>query len=297
MMQSLFLFAATFGFIACGSDPNPKVFIEPTMVPGANALWSSCSEILTHESDLSIILTIGGIDYTVGSTLGEGGQGIVKELNPVTSSPYDLIIKYSKAADNSMNFYSDLLLHSTLEILGVPTTRAAMGYITNAGNKQFVLIKERVRGKTLDKILAKTSFVSFFHQKERKKLRAAGMIFSRIINAGVYISDMHSRNLMWDVNKKNLIMLDGNIESPTEHPRINPKKGFGRAIGILGPLGDRVFYDRYYSTKEKAPDAAVRTALERVNLFFNSSQKNCEPPPAIYKDEVFSIDAHEVFRG
>ncbi len=262
------------------------------------ALWSSCSQITKSEEGDQEIVNVGGLDYKIGKKLGEGGKGIIKELIPIEVSPYDLVIKLSKTKESSKDLYGDLLLHSSMEILGIPTTKSGMGYLQDEnGERQFILIKERVRGSTLDSVKITASLKAFYRHRDRTKMQMAGMIYSRIINAGIFISDMHSRNIMWDKQKKLLLMIDGNIESPENHPHVNPKKGFGRAIGILGWMGDRIFYDRYYSATERAASEAEDIALARIKLFFASEQQNCEAADPAYLSEVFDIDANRIFKA
>lgn len=280
---------------------TPTALVELTPRPSANVLWGACSEVPLREVDGENVYEIGGIAYQQGKFLGEGGTGKVYALNPAEPEGKNLVLKKMKPGFLN-DAYMDLIFHSTMEIIGVPTTKVGFGYITDdEQNKEFILVKERVEGVEFDQIVFSASldslnFMSPKSQSEADKiLYLAGQAYSRVINSGVYISDMHSRNSMWDEKRKMLMLVDGNIEPNEVADSIDVSNTFGRAIGVLGWVGNKIFYDRYYNPKEKSSDEAREIARSRITLFFNNLQKECAPPQIETDNPPYEIDVHKVF--
>ena len=284
-----------------GFTPGKLVELMPR--PSGEALWGACSEIPVIESAGERYYEIGGVSYRLGQFLGEGGTGKVYGLNSTNPNGKSLVMK--KMKEGSMDdAYMDLLFHSTMEIIGVPTTKVGFGYILDeAKNRDYILVKERIHGVDFDQLVFSASlesinFLSPSSQSEAKKiLTLAGQAYSRVINSGVYISDMHSRNSMWDEQQGRIMLVDGNIEPNETADSIDISNTFGRAIGALGWLGNQIFYDRYYNPDEKSSDEARQIARARIALYYNALQKECLPPTTQSDRPPYIIDVHEVFGG
>lgn len=295
-----------FGCLAC--KVKKPVFPEAQELhppPSTEVLWSGCSEIPVQTTNGIITYTIAHHNYTLGKKLGEGGECRVFLLNSEDTSAPKLIMKFSKLTDDSKWAYVDILLHSSMEIIGVPTIKAGIGFTVLDGKRQYVLVKELVDGRDLDDMLLSASLnaLNVFNPRVRteseERIKLAARIVSKIINSGIYIDDLHSRNIMWDSNKMTFLVIDGGITIDSVKHKINPRKDFGRAIGIPS-FGDLIFYERYYDKDIKASDAAIESAKKRIELYFDTNtvfQKDCVAPTKETSAPPFEIDVHKIFGG
>lgn len=277
-------------------------FKEYKPLPSTTVLWTQCSEIPIKKEGKIYHLEVAGHQYKKGKMLGEGGGGKVYDLNSSDPHAPQLVLKETLSG-SLKSLYDDILMHSTLQILGLPTTKAGLGFTFDAENKKkYLLIKEKVTGNTIAEGIYKQPIYAlnfFSNQREKDKMHMTQLakIISRMINSGFQISDLHTHNFMIDQSTNNLVIVDATIQRGQFRTKANPKENFGHSLGFRNATGDKIFYERYYLKDEpgSSPEA-VEVAKKRTLLYFRQPTKSgCGDYDEIEHADGFDIDANRVF--
>lgn len=165
--------------------------------------------------------------YHLGAVIGRGVSGVVYSLMPETSVSKNHVIKVQSRYNASQAYAAaqeEVLISRELPGLFVDTTYQGLYKLNPKGLKaqyNSLLLKQKVNGTTLYR-LSRNIFFSYDFLREayeklvdfRFKLKQTLLVK---LESEIFFWDLHSANIMYDIQKKEWLIVDANITKGIEN--------------------------------------------------------------------------------
>ena len=188
-------------------------------------LFSSVSYSSYYDEDLTPAdfkksrIGVNSVTYKIGNILGKGKYGTVYDLTYKGDNKPSYVLKLfniPKYLQANLSEYNSGTLENVENMiaeevnffknLSEKNLFAASAYSYNSKKifYKIILIKTKIDGPTLSVAIES-------NQIDRKKSLAIMDSTYRILNSGLYIKDLHLKNLMFDSKSKHLWIIDGDL--------------------------------------------------------------------------------------